>query len=78
MDKVELVLKIVAQICPFVQIGPETELIDSGILTSVDLFDLITELETEFDIRIDEQLIEAENFATVKKIVEVVLQGDGC
>ena len=48
MDKVELVLKIVAQICPFVQIGPETELIDSGILTSVDLFDLITELETEF------------------------------
>ena len=53
MDKVELVLKIVAQICPFVQIGPETELIDSGILTSVDLFDLITELETEFDIRID-------------------------
>ena len=77
MDKVELVLKIVAQICPFVQIGPETELIDSGIL-SVDLFDLITELETEFDIRIDEQLIEAENFATVKKIVEVVLQGDDC
>ena len=68
MDKVELVLKIVAQICPFVQIGPETELIDSGILTSVDLFDLITELETEFDIRIDEQLIEAENRSEERRV----------
>ena len=78
MNKTELVLKIVNQICPFAQIGPRTELIDSRILTSLDLFDLIVELETALDIRISEDLILAENFATVEKIVQTVLNDVDC
>lgn len=78
MNKTELVLKIVNQIFPFAQIGPTTELIDSRILTSLDLFDLIVELETALDIRISEDLILAENFATVEKIVQTVLNEVDC
>ncbi len=53
-------------------------MIDSRILTSLDLFDLIVELETALDIRISEDLILAKNFATVEKIVQTVLNEVDC
>lgn len=78
MDKTKLVTKIIHQICPLAQIEATTELIDSGILTSLDLFNLIVELETAFDFRMDESLIAAENFVTAEKIAQVILQGVDC
>ncbi len=75
MNKVETVIRILLRICPFACIEPETELIESGILTSVELFELLMELETELDIRIPEELIEPENFATAETIARTVLKG---
>lgn len=74
MNKMEDVLSIVRQICPHVNIGPDTELVESGILTSLDFFELVSELEMRFDIQIDEELIDAENFVTVDAIVKNVLK----
>lgn len=75
MDKVGLVLDALDKVCPYTHIESSTELIDSGILTSIDLFELIAELESRFNIRIPEELIEAENFVTAETIAEIVLRG---
>lgn len=75
MNKVDYVLRIIRNVCPHVYIEAETELIDSGILTSLVLFDLIAELETELDYRIPEELILTKNFATAETITNIVLRG---
>lgn len=74
MNKSEIVLKIINEICPFEEIDMTTELIHSGILTSLDLFTLLAELESEFHIRIDEDLIVEENFVTVQAMMDTILK----
>ena len=73
MNKEETVLKILNEMFPFGNIEATTELIDSNILTSLDLFALVAELEEVFDFRISEELIDVDNFVNVKIIVENVL-----
>lgn len=73
MSKEEKVLKILNDMFPFGNIEVTTELIDSNILTSLDLFALVAELEEEFDFRISEELIDVDNFVNVKTIAENVL-----
>ena len=75
MNGMEEVLSIVRQICPHTDIGPDTELVESGILTSLDFFELISELEKRFDMQIEEDLIDAENFRTAETIIRTVLGG---
>lgn len=74
MNKIDIVLKIINEICPFANIDQSTELIESQIITSLILFELVAELEAEFGIRINEELITSENFITAKKIAETVLE----
>ena len=74
MNKIDIVINFVSKICSFTSIDKSTELIESGILSSLSLFELIEEIETEFDIRIGEALIISENFVTVEKIVDTVLK----
>ena len=77
MNKIDIVLKIINKICPFADVGLSTELIDSKIITSLSLFEVILELESEFNIRIDEELIVWENFVSPEKILYTVL-GETC
>lgn len=74
MNKVEHVLGIIRNVCPNVPIEAGTELIDSGILTSLVLFDLIAELEMELNYRIPEELILTKNFVTAEMITNIVLR----
>lgn len=78
MNKVDYVLNVIRKVCPYSHIEAETELIDSEILTSIDLFDLIAELEAGLDIRIPEELIVAENFSTAETIAITVLKEVEC
>lgn len=78
MNKVDYVLNVIRKVCPYSHIEAETELIDSEILTSIDLFDLIAELEAGLDIRIPEELIVAENFSTAETIANTVLREVEC
>lgn len=73
MNKEEKVLNILNKMFPFGNIEATTELIESSILTSLDLFTLVAELEEIFDCRISEELIDVDNFVNVKTIVENVL-----
>ena len=72
-DKVDAVLIILRDICPYSKIEGDTELIESGILTSLDLFELIVGLEEQFNIHIDEDLIDPDNFQSASVISEKLL-----
>lgn len=78
MNHIDIVLKLLNNICPYAHIERDTELIDSEILTSIDLFDFIIELESTLDIRIPEELISAENFATARTIARTILGEAAC
>lgn len=70
----EKILKILLEIKPYEQITPNTELIKSGILDSLSILTLVTQLEDEFEIEIDDEAVTSNNFATAKDIVCLVEQ----
>lgn len=50
----------------------ETSLITDGLLDSLDIMNLIMELEGEFDIEIDPEDVLSENFESVDKIISLI------
>lgn len=50
----------------------DSDLISKGILDSMDIMNLIMELESEFDIEIDPEDVLSENFESVEAIVALV------
>lgn len=49
-----------------------TDFIEDGLLDSFDLVNLVSELETAFDIEIKGSDIIPENFVSIEKIMELV------
>jgi acyl carrier protein len=78
LDEKSLRAKIVEYLNKNANVGKEglgaddRDLIDSGVIDSFGLLDLIGFLETEFNIRIDASGIDPANFNTLAKIVGVV------
>lgn len=64
----ETVLRMVKELKPYESIELDTELIKSKILDSMGVFNLVSMLEEEFDIIIDENDMSVQNFSTVNKI----------
>ncbi len=54
------------------EIGTEDDLMQTIELDSVRIFDIVVGLETDFDIEMDEDEFDIENFRTVKQIAEFV------
>lgn len=50
----------------------DTDLISGGILDSLDIMNLIMELEDNFDIEIDPEDVLSENFESVEAIIALV------
>jgi acyl carrier protein len=57
-----------------VTIDQETPLIQEGIIDSIGLFRLVAFLEQTFDLVIPDEDLRAENFQTIRQIVEYVEQ----
>ena len=72
MDKTEIVLDLLQEMFPSSYIGISTDLIDTGILSSLDLYVLISRIEETFDIRIPENMISPDNFTSVKSIIKLL------
>ena len=53
-------------------VGPDDSLIDSGLLDSVGIFELVTHLEEEFGIKIEDDAIVPENFETADAVARFV------
>lgn len=68
------ILDLICEINPYEDINVETELIETGILDSMSILVLVTELEEEYKITINEKMIVPENFTYIKTIAELVGQ----
>lgn len=69
----ETIIKMLKEICDTPNVDFETdELLYSGILNSLGLMTLISELSDEFEIEIDVDDLEFEDFSTVNSIVALI------
>ena len=65
-------LKILKGICPKVDFVNEKKLIDDGVLDSFDIISIVNELNEHYDIEIDVDDLEPDNFNTVEAMLELI------
>lgn len=68
----EEILKILKDIRPDVDFVNEKKLIDDKILDSFDIISIVADLNDHFDIEIDVEDLEPDNFNTVEAILDLV------
>lgn len=65
-------LSILKGICPKVDFVNEKKLIDDGLLDSFDIISIVNELNEHYDIEIDVDDLEPDNFNTVEAMLELI------
>lgn len=70
----EKLLNILSELKPGVDFEKETNLIDDGILDSFDLVALVGELNEAFDVEIEFEDMEAENFNSVANMHKMIVR----
>ena len=73
----EQILDILKEICPGIDFDRETALIDDGLVDSLDIVSIVTELMDTFDVEISVEDLQPENFNTVDAIVELIERARG-
>ncbi|MDD6022182.1 MAG: acyl carrier protein [Acutalibacteraceae bacterium] len=68
----EELLKILSEVKPGVDFEKETALIDDGILDSLDIITILSEIFNEFDITVPTNNIVPENFNSAKAIYAMI------
>lgn len=68
----EEILKILKEIRPDVDFVNEKKLIDDSILDSFDIISIVSEFNEAFDIEINVEDLEPENFNTVEAMKELI------
>lgn len=68
----EELLEILQEILPKVDWKTDVALVDDGILDSIDIITIISEITDEYDIKISTDEMKAENFNSVKAIWEMI------
>ena len=68
----EQLLKILNETCPGIDFEKETALIDDGILTSLDIVTIVSELMEVFEVEISVDDLVPENFNTVQAIWDLI------
>ena len=72
----EKLLKILSELHPEVDFTANEELIDEGILDSLDIVTLVTEINEEFDVTIPAEEIIPENFNSAKALMALITKLD--
>ena len=65
-------LELLSEALPNVDWETEEALVDDGILESMDIVTVISELTAEYDIKISTNEMKAENFNSLKAIYEMI------
>ena len=73
----ERIYKILEQIIPGADYKNSETLVDSKMLTSMNIVKLVSKLNNEFDIEITPLHLVPENFNSVKSMYNLVLELDG-
>ena len=68
----EEILKILEEIRSDVDFKNEKKLIDDGILDSFDIISIVGELNDHYDIEINVEDLEPDNFNTVEAMLELI------
>ena len=68
----EKVIAILSEICPGVDFEHETALIDDGLVDSLDIVSIVTELIDTFAVEITVDDLQPENFNSVDAIVRLI------
>ena len=68
----EKILIMLREVQPYEDILESTELIKSGLLSSLEIFSLITEIEFTFDITLKDEDVILENFASAGAIEKML------
>lgn len=68
----EKILEILSEALPQIDFTASDALVDDGILDSISIVTLVSELSMEFDVTFDMNLLEAENLNSIDAIVETV------
>ena len=68
----ERLLEVLKRALPNVDWDTEDLLVDDGVIDSIDIVTIISELTDEYDIEIPSDEMEPENFNSVKAIQEMV------
>lgn len=65
-------LELLKDILPKVQWESDLALVDEGILNSIDIITIISEITDEYDIKISSDEMKAENFNSVEAIYNMI------
>ncbi len=68
----EKIIEMMTELHPDVDFNECTTLIDDGILDSMDIVSLITEIYDEFDVRIPADKIIPENFNSAEALYKLI------
>ena len=68
----EELLEILAEIKPGVDFKSETALVVDGILDSLDIISIISEVSDEYDVKISPEKITPENFNSAAAIMNLI------
>ena len=72
MEIREKLIAILTEINPDVDYEKETALVDNGIFDSLEIMSVVSDIEDGFHIEIDAEDVIAENFNSVKNMLELI------
>ena len=72
----EKLLEILSSLHPEVDFENTEDLVDDGILDSLDIVTLVTEINAEFDVTIPAEEIVPENFNSAAALMELITRLD--
>lgn len=64
--------ELLEEIRPDIDFGKEKKLIDDGILDSIDIIGIVTEINDHFDVEINVQYLLPENFNSMEAIYALI------
>lgn len=68
----EKLLEILTEICPGIDFANEKHLIDDGLLESLDIITIVTELMDAFDVELNVDDLLPENFNSAEAIMDMI------
>ena len=66
------IIDFLSEICPGIDFETETALIDDGLIDSLDIVAVVTELMEAFDVELGVDDLTPENFNSVEAIEELI------
>ena len=73
----EQIIEILTEICPGVDFEQETALIDDGLIDSLDIVAVVTDLMDTIDVQLGVDDLTPENFNSVDAICQLIERAQG-